>query len=80
MAWIGTKGETVKDYGFNNRQYADVIALRAVEPIDLLTARWPHLSYDFQDRVCRRIVNEVRGINRIVYDITSKPPATIEWE
>jgi GMP synthase (glutamine-hydrolysing) len=64
----------------DNRQYADVIALRAVETIDFMTARWAHLPYDFLDHVCRRIVNEVRGVSRVVYDITGKPPGTIEWE
>jgi GMP synthase (glutamine-hydrolysing) len=64
----------------DNRQYAHVIALRAVETLDFMTARWAHLPYDFLDHVCRRIVNEVRGISRVVYDITGKPPGTIEWE
>ncbi|MCU0834751.1 MAG: glutamine-hydrolyzing GMP synthase [Chromatiaceae bacterium] len=64
----------------DNRQYEHVIALRAVETLDFMTARWAHLPYDFLDRVCRRIVNEVRGVSRVVYDITGKPPGTIEWE
>jgi GMP synthase (glutamine-hydrolysing) len=64
----------------DNRQYAHVIALRAVETIDFMTARWAHLPYDFLDLVCRRIVNEVAGVSRVVYDITGKPPGTIEWE
>jgi GMP synthase (glutamine-hydrolysing) len=64
----------------DNRQYADVVALRAVETLDFMTARWAHLPYDFLDHVCRRIVNEVRGVSRVVYDITGKPPGTIEWE
>ncbi|MEY6431306.1 glutamine-hydrolyzing GMP synthase [Thioalkalicoccus limnaeus] len=64
----------------DNRQYEPVIALRAVETIDFMTARWAHLPYDFLDLVCRRIVNEVKGISRVVYDITGKPPGTIEWE
>jgi len=64
----------------DNRIYAHVIALRAVETVDFMTARWAHLPYDFLDRVCRRIVNEVPGISRVVYDITGKPPGTIEWE
>jgi len=64
----------------DNRQYSDVIALRAVETLDFMTARWAHLPYDFLDHVCRRIVNEVRGVSRVVYDITGKPPGTIEWE
>ena len=64
----------------DNRHYAHVIALRAVETIDFMTARWAHLPYDFLDLVCRRIVNEVPGVSRVVYDITGKPPGTIEWE
>ncbi len=64
----------------DNRQYAHVIALRAVETIDFMTARWAHLPFDFLDQVCRRIVNEVRDVSRVVYDITGKPPGTIEWE
>ncbi len=64
----------------DNRQYEYVIALRAVETQDFMTARWAHLPYDFLDRVGRRIVNEVRGVSRVVYDITGKPPGTIEWE
>jgi len=64
----------------DNRQYAHVVALRAVETVDFMTARWAHLPYDFLDHVSRRIVNEVRGISRVVYDVTGKPPGTIEWE
>ena len=64
----------------DNRQYDHVIALRAVETLDFMTARWAHLPYDFLDQVCRRIANEVRGVSRVVYDITGKPPGTIEWE
>jgi GMP synthase (glutamine-hydrolysing) len=64
----------------DNRQYAHVIALRAVETVDFMTARWAHLPYDFLDHVCRRIVDEVRGVSRVVYNITGKPPGTMEWE
>lgn len=64
----------------DGRRYEWVVSLRAVETIDFMTARWAHLPYDFLDHVCRRIVNEVSGISRVVYDITGKPPGTIEWE
>ncbi|MCB1692079.1 MAG: glutamine-hydrolyzing GMP synthase [Pseudomonadales bacterium] len=62
------------------RRYEYVIALRAVETIDFMTARWAHLPYDFLGRVSSRIINEISGISRVTYDISSKPPATIEWE
>jgi GMP synthase (glutamine-hydrolysing) len=62
------------------RKYDYVIALRAVETIDFMTARWAHLPYDFLEHVSGRIINETDGISRVTYDISSKPPATIEWE
>lgn len=64
----------------DGRRYDYVIALRAVETLDFMTARWAHLPYDFLDLVSRRIINEVAGISRVTYDISGKPPATIEWE
>jgi GMP synthase (glutamine-hydrolysing) len=64
----------------DGRRYDYVVALRAVETIDFMTAQWAQLPYAFLDHVSRRIVNEVAGISRVVYDISGKPPATIEWE
>lgn len=62
------------------RKYDWVVSLRAVETIDFMTARWAHLPYEFLGKVSNRIINEIDGISRVVYDISGKPPATIEWE
>ncbi|PJD94323.1 MAG: glutamine-hydrolyzing GMP synthase [Legionella sp.] len=64
----------------DGRLYGYVIALRAVETIDFMTAHWSHLSWDFLGKVSNRIINEVKGVSRVTYDISGKPPATIEWE
>ena len=64
----------------DGRTYENVIALRAVETDDFMTADWTHPPYDVLARISTRIINEVKGVNRVCYDISSKPPATIEWE
>ncbi len=64
----------------DGRVHDYVIALRAVETVDFMTARSAHLPFDFLDLVSRRIINEIKGVSRVAYDISSKPPATIEWE
>ncbi|HMV03522.1 MAG TPA: glutamine-hydrolyzing GMP synthase, partial [Chitinophagales bacterium] len=64
----------------DERTYEQVVALRAVSSVDGMTADWCHLPYEFLAKVSNKIINNVRGINRVVYDISSKPPATIEWE
>lgn len=69
---VGVMGDT--------RKYEYVVALRAVETVDFMTANWVHLPHEFLSKVSNRIINEVDGISRVVYDISSKPPATIEWE
>lgn len=64
----------------DERTYEFTCALRAVTSLDGMTADWAHLPYEFLAHVSNRIINEIKGINRVVYDISSKPPATIEWE
>ncbi|MDX1735749.1 MAG: glutamine-hydrolyzing GMP synthase [Halioglobus sp.] len=64
----------------DGRRYEYVIALRAVETVDFMTARWAHLPFELLERVSNRIINEISGVSRVTYDISSKPPATIEWE
>jgi GMP synthase (glutamine-hydrolysing) len=64
----------------DGRRYEWVIALRAVETIDFMTARWAHLPYELLEKVSNRIINEIADVSRVTYDISSKPPATIEWE
>ena len=64
----------------DERTYENAVALRAVGSTDGMTADWSHLPYDFLAKVSNDIINKVKGINRVVYDISSKPPATIEWE
>ena len=64
----------------DERTYENVICLRAVTSVDGMTADWGHLPHEFLARISNQIINQVKGINRVVYDISSKPPATIEWE
>jgi GMP synthase (glutamine-hydrolysing) len=64
----------------DGRTYDYVVALRAVQTQDFMTAHWAHLPHELLGKVSNRIINEVRGLNRVVYDISGKPPATIEWE
>jgi GMP synthase (glutamine-hydrolysing) len=64
----------------DGRTYDSVVAVRAVETLDFMSADWSRIPYDVLARMSSRIINEVKGVNRVVYDISSKPPATIEWE
>ena len=75
--FVPVKSVGVQD---DKRVYAHVIALRAIETIDFMTARAAHLPWDFIEHVSTRIIKEVEGVSRVTYDISNKPPATIEWE
>ena len=64
----------------DERTYENVIAIRVVDSLDAMTADWTRIPYEVQARMSNRIINSVKGVNRVVYDISSKPPSTIEWE
>ena len=64
----------------DERTYENVVAIRSVDSLDAMTADWTRISYEILARISNRIINNVRGVNRVVYDISSKPPSTIEWE
>ena len=72
VQYVGVMGD--------ERTYEQAVALRAVQSTDGMTADWVHLTYEFLGKISNQIINRVKGVNRVVYDISSKPPATIEWE
>ena len=78
-AWAVLPVQSVGVMG-DGRTYENAIALRAVSTDDFMTADWTHLPNDLLARTSTRIINRVKGVNRVVYDVSSKPPATIEWE
>jgi GMP synthase (glutamine-hydrolysing) len=93
--WIGRNRKARVTYGFDDialvpvktigvmgdeRTYDNVVAIRAVDSLDGMTAGWVRLPYDLLARLSTRIINEVKGVNRVCLDISSKPPSTIEWE
>ena len=76
----GVSRSQVRDVMGDARTYDELIALRAVTTDDFMTADWAKIPYEILGRVSNRIINEVEHVNRVVYDITSKPPGTVEWE